>query len=396
MPYIMQGRRKNAAILFAYTEWNPFRVGGNESLEALIEGKNRTYVMIRGYGFADKGVGNAFPKFNRKVNVVTRGDTAEVEQKATKVTKGKDFIEAVQSGTARVARGLCPGQLPAPAIVRREWNGNGCVPPRPWEGIYPRLPKWGTNRCVADPGGNKNWFMKWYRAAEFPGGTWHFVYREWPPRSTHGWWAEISKATMDNRSKQKFDGYPGEAQRYEFAPGILRYKRVILEAEGWVWTGKEWDGSNAEKIFERFIDPRMGGVEVATDHEDGTSIIQLMEDEQRDAEGNLIGPSMTWYPAPGGSGAIASSQALEIFNEQLEYDTKHPVSVMNCPKWYVVDACEQSILAYEEYTGLDGEKGAMKDIVDPDWYYVKSEPEHVDEERAFQVRGAEDEDAEEL
>jgi hypothetical protein len=63
------------------------------------------------------------------------------------------------------------------------------------------------------------------------------------------------------------------------------------------------------------------------------------------------------------------------------------VSALNAPRFYVVDACQQSIFAYREYTGIDGEKGAMKDVVDPDWYLCKVDPQHVGE-RDMDVRAA--------
>lgn len=126
--------------------------------------------------------------------------------------------------------------------------------------------------------------------------------------------------------------------------------------------------------------------------DEGTSIISMLEDEQRDEQGRLVGPSMVFYQAPGGGRAISARQSQEILNDYFDYNTDQPASAMNCPRMYVVDACEQTIYAWSEYTGIDGEKGALKDILDPDWYYVKTEPEYVDEARGAAVVGASDEE----
>jgi hypothetical protein len=52
---------------------------------------------------------------------------------------------------------------------------------------------------------------------------------------------------------------------------------------------------------------------------------------------------------------------------------------MNAPRYYVSSVCEQSIFAYHEYTGKDGLKGAMKDVIDPDRYFLKSGPVFYDD-----------------
>lgn len=88
MPYILQSRRSNAAVLCAFTEWSPFRKAGD--LENLLSGKPRAFVKIAAYGWADKTVGNAFPKFSYAVNVIRRNP-------------------------------------------KHPWNGVGLVPPKPWE-----------------------------------------------------------------------------------------------------------------------------------------------------------------------------------------------------------------------------------------------------------------------
>lgn len=365
MPYILQCRRKSAAIICAFTEWSPFRAVGE--LEKLIDNRPRSFVMIRAYGWAEKPVGNAIPKFSKAVNVVKRNR-------------------------------------------HHPWNGNGVVPPSPWgpiktskearrEGgqdltpgviLYPRLPRVGTNYQVVDPaGGAKNYVSKWYRVGARP--EWNFVYREWPPMSTYGPWAEMTRPmSTAGEGRVRYDGYPGPAQRFEYGRSIAGYKKVFLEAEGWVWDEEAgvWDGSNAEPIFERYMDSRMGGAQVPSEDQERTSIIQMFENEQFDERGRLIGPAMYFLPSHvTGGRSVANSRSLELLNDKFDYNTDEPVTVLNCPKWFVVDACEQSILAYQEYTGADGETGALKDLMDPDWYFVNADCKHVTPETFVSTGG---------
>ena len=327
MPYILRCRRSNAAVLCVFSEWSPFRKP--EELERMIEAKSTSYIKQRLYGWPEKQAGVAIPKFN-DIHIIRRHGP----------------------------------RVPGP------------VPPRPWLGAYPQLGKVGTNYCVADPGGSKNWFIKWYRVV--PVGqdrTFKYCYREWPDLATHGEWALPG---------DKHDGIPGPAQRSEFGRGIIDYKRLILTLEGHTWdaTAGRWDDSQAEVIAERYIDPRMGGTEVPT-VEEGTSLIALMADAHHDASGKLVGPAMDWIPAPGGSGSIAHQQGIGLLNDWFDYDidkakAEGGVNVLNCPQFYVVEDCEQSVYAYRTYTGLDGEKGALKDVMDPDWYLRKADVTHID------------------
>ncbi len=225
-----------------------------------------------------------------------------------------------------------------------------------------KVPKEGTRYCSCDPAGLKNWFIKWYLVDEI-GRV--FLYREWPDRRIYGEWALPS---------EKPDGSPGPAQTNEQGRSIVGYKRLILELEGWKWNEElgEWDGKNAEDIAARYIDPRMGGAEVPS-AEEGTSIISLMEDIQQ-KDGQNIGPSMVWLRADGGS----IDEGIQMINDYMDFDDSESINVMNSPRFFVTDECEQSIFAYHEYTGKDGLKGAMKDVIDPDRYFLKSGPVYYD------------------
>jgi hypothetical protein len=235
-----------------------------------------------------------------------------------------------------------------------------------------KIPKTGTRYCSCDPAGLKNWFIKWYLLDDL-GRV--FLYREWPDRRIYGEWALPS---------EKPDGTPGPAQTNDQGRSIVGYKKLVLELEGWKWdeVEGEWRDRGAEQIAERFIDPRMGGA-VVPSQEEGTSIISLMENEQRDREGNLVGPSMVWQRADGGS----IDEGIQMINDHMDYDNGKEVTAMNAPRYYVSSDCEQSIFSYHEYTGRDGLKGAMKDVIDPDRYFLKSGPVYYDEKVALFTEG---------
>lgn len=224
----------------------------------------------------------------------------------------------------------------------------------------------GTRYVVADPRPGKNWFIKWYFAT--PQG-WNIMYREWPDKRRFGEWA--LPPNDEAQGAAKFRWRPGPAQFVEAGRGIIGYKRLLLEAEGWRWSDEKgaWQpGADVERIARRLIDPRMGGTEIPSE-ERGTSLIALMEDEQKDVNGRLIGPRMEWEKGPGGD----VGDGVEMLVDLMDYDERRPVDALNCPHWYVVEDCEQSILAYAEYTNAGGESDALKDIIDDDRYYAKGE-----------------------
>ena len=111
----------------------------------------------------------------------------------------------------------------------------------------------------------------------------------------------------------------------------------------------------------------MGGAAVPSIDE-GTSIISLLEDEQKDKDGNVVGPSLLFIPAPGGQ----IDEGLQLINDYLDFDNDKPVTALNSPKYFISENCEQTIYAMQEYTGRDGLKGALKDVVDCDRYLFKA------------------------
>jgi len=226
-----------------------------------------------------------------------------------------------------------------------------------------------TRYCCIDPGHAKNWFIKWY--AVTPQG-WRIVYREWPDYHRYGDWALPPERADQN------DWRAGEAQRLGLNPGIDRYKRLMLELEGWRWdpSREEWDGSQSETIQRRLIDPRLGGGAVPS-AEEGTSVIDLLAGEAKTRSGKVALPRFLVEQAPGRH----VSHGIQALQTAMEYDTDRPLNAYdNCPKWYHVDDLKQTEIAYCEYTGLGSDKDALKDVIDPDRYFIESGYGYVDAE----------------
>ena len=280
-------------------------LGGWANVQKKLVGATENVIKVRAYGWADKQQTGVFAKFELAVHGVSKERWAEI-------SKGP-----------------------------------------------------GTRYCVTDPRPGANWFIKWYFVT--PEG-WTIVYREWPDLPRFGEWALPPLDSSEGRQGRTWR--PGPAMSDGAGRGIIAYKKIVLEAEGWRWDEKagKWDDSQAEKIERRLIDPRMGGTEIPSEDE-GTSLIALLEDEQKDAQGRIIGPSLYWEAAP----ASQVGDTVEMIVNAMDYDEEAPVSVMNCPKWYVGDWCGQSILTYQEFTNAGGEKDALKDPVDCDRYFVKDD-----------------------
>jgi hypothetical protein len=69
-----------------------------------------------------------------------------------------------------------------------------------------------------------------------------------------------------------------------------------------------------------------------------------------------------------------------LLSDAIDWDASRPVDATNCPKWYIVDDLVHTDLCYREFTGLGTSKDALKDIIDPDRYMVKSGYGHVSAE----------------
>jgi len=307
MPYVLQCRNPKAAVLFFHYGSNPF--GANDEVRDKVKESPAPVVKVRAYGWVDKLVQSAFPKFKRSVHTLSR----------------ERFDQIAKLG--------------------------------------------GTRYVSADPRPGKNWFIKWYFVT--PQG-WMIVYREWPDLPRFGEWA--LPPSDDPHGGMRIDYRAGPAQRTESGRGLASYKALLLEIEGWNYNEatKQWEATaQTERIERRVMDARFGGSPVPSQEEGGTIIEMLEEEGNVDKQGRVM-PAMMWEQAPGSSLHGAGS-ALEMIVGLMDYEENQPLSVLNCPQWYVVDDCQHSILAYEEFTDSGSLKDALKDPVDCDRYFVKSD-----------------------
>jgi hypothetical protein len=124
--YRQQAVTRDAGILYAFSEYNPF--GGYERMAQDMAGKPEAEILVRAYGHPTKMVEGQFPKFSRDVHVLPAERFEWLKDKHAKVTR----------------------------------------------------------YMVLDPAPSKPWYMLWIAVDEW--GTW-WVYREWPDIS-YGDWAE--------------------------------------------------------------------------------------------------------------------------------------------------------------------------------------------------------------
>lgn len=278
MPYRLAPVNPNWAVIFFHSIMNPF--GNYAELVKECAGKDRSHIMIRAYGWAEKGFGDLFPLFGA-VNIV------EPET----------------------------------------------------------IPERGTNYCIVDPAGGRNWFILWVRVDEF--GR-HWLYREWPDVATFGEWA------VPSEDAGKFDGAPGPAQR-NLGYGVAEYKQLLRRLEGVA------EDDPGERILQRLMDPRAGSAQTQADNKGGTCLLDKMSEEQFDRDGTLTGPAL---PFLGGSG-VNLDEKIGAINDLLAWDPKRPREpLLNEPRLFVNRHCRNTIWALQNWTGRDGLKGACKDPVD--------------------------------
>lgn len=228
-----------------------------------------------------------------------------------------------------------------------------------------------SRRMLYDPAGARNPFMSWFACD--PHGR-HTLYREWPPRAEYGEWA------VRSADETKWNGDRGPAQE-KIGLGVVEQKRLILEAEGWVWNEQthrfEEGPGGVEEIIERLIDPRAGAAQrQAENDEDGETLIDIFADEQRDAAGNIVGPAMWFTPAPG----LQEEHGVDVINTKyLAYDSRVEISPLtNEPLFYVAAQCEQTIYSLLNYRPGRGKRDeACKDPFDNVRYYFTSEPVYI-------------------
>ena len=103
-----------------------------------------------------------------------------------------------------------------------------------------------------------------------------------------------------------------------------------------------------ETILERYMDSRYA----ASATLQRTGVTTLLE------ECAEIG--LHFIPASGEN----IEEGIDLINNLLSYDPDREVSSTNEPRLFVSKDCTNTIYALKEWTGADGRKGALKDVVD--------------------------------
>ena len=232
-----------------------------------------------------------------------------------------------------------------------------------------QIPAEGTHFMVLDPGGRKPWVAGYYLVT--PGD--HrtrciYKYREWPMQNLyvpgHGYfeaWAVPGNAA---------DGDPGPAQQ-PISWGVKRYVEEFerLEAakdiQGITRLAFEKDPDKPVVIFMRYGDARA----LASPH--GSD-----DDESIDLTDELL--EYEWDVAPITGRGAGEIRGLELLQSWFDWDMEAPAGGSNLPRFFINEECQNTIDAYEMWTGADGQRGACKDFIDVDRYFVQTDPYHLE------------------
>jgi hypothetical protein len=330
MPYIRECQFPGikAMAIYYFSLFNKFGPAPGrtyyDEIKALCEGKTSEFIERVAYGFARDSVARAFPKFGAW-NIVKRG----------------------------------------------------------------HLPSVGTNYFFTDPAGARNWATIWVRVT--PSGD-HYIYRDWPDAQTYGEWAVPTEREVNEQQRAGWDGDPGPAQN-GMGMGIVKYKQTFLECERvkedadpyhakLLERARRQNGDLAnvfEDIAERYIDPRAGASEHMAE-KGGTCIIDEFGEPQYGPDGKLIGQPMELIPASG----VNEDEGLGMVNELLDWNQEIPLMpLLNAPKLFVAEDCQQVIWMFENYTGRGGAKGACKDFADLVRYMALAKLFHVERNQAL-------------
>lgn len=203
-----------------------------------------------------------------------------------------------------------------------------------------KIPTDVTRYMCVDPAGSRMWAMLW--CAVDKEGT-HYIYRDWPDAQTYGNWGDIG---------EKPEGVRGQAQKAQ-GLGLADYKAEIARLEG------------GEQISERLIDPRAGGTPAQT--QDGSeTLIDLLGYD----------PNGLYFQAASG---VTLEQGIESINSLLAYNLEEPISVVNQPRLYISEECQQLIACLQNWTAVAGDKNVWKDFCDVLRYLCLHQLTYVDQ-----------------
>jgi hypothetical protein len=349
VPLLAQGTVKTTRVMYVHSDLSPFGSGTEsyaKSVSKIVEGKPEAVILRTFYGFAKDITGLAFAKFSRRVHVVRNSD----------------------------------------------------------------LPEVGTNYQFLDPAGvgSRSWFWIYVRvSAGNPRRV--YIWRDFPDEEGYGAWAVPTTRTAREGSSIGMDGDPGPAQK-DTGVGVSGYKRLMLRCEEvelrlgsdgrWIhkdpqaiaiceramraakqspvdhrWSPQQVDQVRRElteplryEIFARYIDPRAAAAPHASE-DGGRTLVDMLAEEDTGRSESAAVPGLEFIAAYSGRRIDDGSSHVK---EMLDYDETQPVvQFVNAPELYVTESAAQVIWAFENYTGLGGEKGACKDPMDATRYMAQ-------------------------
>jgi hypothetical protein len=359
VPFVQEGSAPDVRVCYFHSDLTPFGSGGQryaDTVAADCDGRPTEYTLRVYYGFTQEITGKAFPRYTRQVHWIP-----------------EDRL--------------------------------------PWEG---------SNYVFMDPA-DRNWFFIWVRVA--PGSPRRFfIYRDWPDKRRYDAWAVPSTRRQTADSRKGMDGDEGPAQRSQ-GWGVPRYKRMMLAEEtieaklgtdgNWAhrdpyrrhrlnlamasvglepvrrWQGYagspecEWSLTALEEFRKLHPDPVREEIRIrkidpraAANPQQGsggrTTLLDLLAREDRNPRtGELEAPRMVVLAAHTGKGI---DDGINHVSELLDYDERQEVCpVINEPRLYVAQCCEQVDWMFTNYTGEGGEDGACKDPADLVRYMAQDE-----------------------
>ena len=193
-----------------------------------------------------------------------------------------------------------------------------------------RLPREGTDYHSTDPQMARSYFMLWARVDAL--GR-KFVFDEFPRYGEEGAWVSD-------------DGDAGDGQRMFAGRGINFYKETIRARE--VTHGRE--------ATRRKGDPRAFATEAAA-KDGGQSLFELFLNDG----GTPDTAPLFFEPAKVRQTIMLD---LEKVNDELSYKEDEPISVINEPRLYVMENCQNLIRAMFNWSPDQGSDSPWKDPID--------------------------------
>ena len=83
---------------------------------------------------------------------------------------------------------------------------------------------------------------------------------------------------------------------------------------------------------------------------------------------------MEFFPASGEN----IDEGVDLINNKLAYDPDRDLGMDNEPQLFISSDCPNCIYALTEWTGADGRKGALKDVIDVLRYGVLADFQYVE------------------